>query len=190
MADFTQIIGAIFFPAASKERGLYARFIYNSPLLFPQPPYRQSIDKALQPKLLNSFIEKEGERLTVYKDSLGFPTVGIGHLVLPKDNLKVGDRITQAQSRAFFEKDIKIALDAAKEQAAELAKYTEDFIVALTHVNFQNGTYWRTIHPKTWAALKRGDAQDAIRELKSSKWNRQTPVRVNDFVSAIQRNFV
>lgn len=187
--DFLKIIGAIFFPSASKERGIYSRVIYDSPSIFPQSGYRERINAQIQPLLLQSFIAKEGERLTVYRDSLGKLTVGIGHLVLPRDGLKYGDRITQTQSRAFFAKDIKKALDAAKEQAAELGKYTVDFIIALTHVNFQSGIFWRTIHPKTWDALKRGDSADAVRELRSSLWYRQTPTRVVAFINAINENF-
>src|SRR5690348_9873974 len=49
---------------------------------------------------------REGVRLTVYKDSKGIPTVGVGHVVLPEDGLKLGDKITQAQCDAFLAHDL------------------------------------------------------------------------------------
>lgn len=55
---------------------------------------------------------REGIRFTVYLDSKRLPTVGVGHLVLKSDNLKVGDKITQEQCDAFLEKDLSIAENA------------------------------------------------------------------------------
>lgn len=49
---------------------------------------------------------REGIRLTVYRDSKGLPTVGVGHLVVPEDGLKVGDKITQEQCDAFLSSDL------------------------------------------------------------------------------------
>lgn len=51
----------------------------------------------------------EGERLRVYLDPVSKPTVGAGHLVKPKDNLRVGQVITKAQSEAFLLNDLKQA---------------------------------------------------------------------------------
>lgn len=48
----------------------------------------------------------EGQRLRVYRDPIGLATVGVGHLVLTKDNLDVGDVITPEQSDAFLRQDL------------------------------------------------------------------------------------
>ena len=40
-----------------------------------------------------ALIEEEGVRYTVYRDVAGYPTVGVGHLILPEDDLQVGDRV-------------------------------------------------------------------------------------------------
>lgn len=48
----------------------------------------------------------EGKKLVVYPDSTGLPTVGIGHLVGKKDNLKIGDSITEDKCTQFFNDDI------------------------------------------------------------------------------------
>ena len=46
-------------------------------------------------KIRVKMIKEEGIKREVYLDSLGKPTVGIGHLVRPEDNLKVGQVISQ-----------------------------------------------------------------------------------------------
>jgi lysozyme len=48
----------------------------------------------------------EGERLTAYRDSLGFWTIGVGHLLpRPKSPEWNGYTITKAHSDALFQKD-------------------------------------------------------------------------------------
>src|SRR4051812_15596346 len=54
---------------------------------------------------------REGIRLTVYRDSKGLPTVGVGHLITPKDGLKVGDKITQEQCDTFLDSDLQACED-------------------------------------------------------------------------------
>ena len=56
--------------------------------------------------LLKSFEEC---RLVVYADAVGNPTVGWGHLVLPEDNLKLGDVVTQDWADAKLMADLRPA---------------------------------------------------------------------------------
>lgn len=131
----------------------------------------------------------EGYREDVYRDTLGFLTVGIGHRVVAKDGLRLGQRITPQQVEAFFAADIAKAFAAAKSQARELGKYTPNMIAALTSVNFQLGTGWRSSFKNTWNALRVGSVESAISRLKVSAWNTQTPVRVASFISAIRQEY-
>lgn len=133
---------------------------------------------------------REGKRKIVYKDSLGKPTVGVGHLVLPEDHLNVGDEISEAEIQSFLKKDSAKAWAAAKAQAKELGKAEDwDFVIALGSVNFQLGTAWNKTFKNTYAALLRGDYETAIKGVKSSIWARQTPVRTADFVAAIEEAY-
>lgn len=132
---------------------------------------------------------REGWRLDVYLDSLGYATVGIGHKVVPADKLKVGDVITSAKAWEFFYKDVATAFDAAKKQARQIGIYTPEFIAALTSVNFQLGTGWTQKFYETWPALLRGDWRTAERNLIASLWYQQTPARVEDFIFEIRRAF-
>lgn len=130
--------------------------------------------------------QREGVKKKVYKDSLGKLTVGIGHLVVPADKLKLDDEITDAKVSEFFKKDSAKAVAAAQSQAS-MAKITDsDFIVYLGSVNFQLGTNWYTIHKKTWNLIMEGKYEEAAVEAGNSSWARQTPVRVKDFQGALR----
>lgn len=129
---------------------------------------------------------REGEELEVYPDSLKKPTVGIGHLVVPADKLKLGDKITAAQSAAFFKKDAAKAIAAAKSQAAKAGIKDKTFIVYLTSVNFQLGTKWHKKQKKTWALVLDGKYEEAAEEAAKSAWYKQTPKRVKDFQKALR----
>jgi lysozyme len=48
----------------------------------------------------------EGIKLKVYRDPVGLPTVGVGHVVKPSEGLQVGDVITEAQMDAFLRADV------------------------------------------------------------------------------------
>lgn len=132
---------------------------------------------------------REGWRLDVYQDSLGFLTVGIGHKVLVSDNLKFGDKITPERAWQFFHADVAKAFDAARKQAKQCGKYTPEFIAALTSVNFQLGTGWTEKFYTTWPALLRGDWYTAEKNLLASLWYKQTPARVEDFIFEIRRAY-
>lgn len=130
---------------------------------------------------------REGRRNDVYLDSRGIPTVGIGHKVLPEDNLKVGDVISDAQVEAFYAKDSKVALDAARSQAAEAGITDPKFIPYLASVNLQLGPNWRNDLKRTWADIMAGNYAQAAQDAADSRWYRQTPDRAKDFQGALLR---
>ena len=129
---------------------------------------------------------REGKRLRVYPDSLGKPTVGIGHLVTERDGLKIGDTITEERCSQLFDADVQSALNAAMIQAAETGIETNEWVAALVSVNYQLGTGWTRKFPFTWQALKARNYDRAIYNLNVSHWATQTPVRVADFIAAIE----
>jgi GH24 family phage-related lysozyme (muramidase) len=144
----------------------------------------------LSEKLIQQFkkhmIPLEDDRDVVYRDSLGRPTVGIGHLVTPADKLKVGDRISAAQKEAFWRQDAARALTAALQQMNAAGVTDPDFIFPLGSVNFQLGLGWRGEFKKTWAFIMQGDYEAAAREVQNSVWYKQSPNRVKDFQDALR----
>lgn len=130
---------------------------------------------------------REGFKLKVYRDTLGIPTVGVGHVVRVEDNLKVGDTITEERCNAFLARDAANAFTAACSQLIELGFYATDFLVALTSVNFQLGTKWTNRFPNTWNLIKTKRYDQAIQAIGTSLWAKQTPVRAKDFQDALRK---
>lgn len=136
----------------------------------------------------------EGYRRDVYRDPV-FPndpskwTVGIGHKVLPEDNLKLGDVISDERVQQLFIKDTSTAFNAAKSQARELNKYNPEMIAALAEVNYQLGIFWRSKFPNTWSLIKSGKINPAISALYGSAWYKQTPNRVIAFVNVLKSQY-
>ena len=147
-------------------------------------------EKILKKRIYQHLIEREGCREVVYRDTLGHPTVGVGHLVTATDSLRVGDKISIERTQEFLEIDTEKAFLAAKEQASEIGIETEDFVLALTSVNFQLGTRWHHEFYDSYPLLVSGDWRTAIRKLNNTLWAKQTPVRVKDFVRAIEKAFI
>lgn len=147
-----------------------------------------SVEKALQIWKEHALL-REGLRNVVYKDSLGKLTVGIGHLVLPRDKLSAGDVISAFEIDRFFEQDTKQALRASLKQWVEIGALTPEFLAALISVNFQLGDF-SIKFPNTYELLKLHKFDQVIQNLRHSNkgktWFDQTPVRVEDFITAIK----
>lgn len=149
----------------------------------------QDILKAVRAKWRTHAVDREGLRTRVYRDSRGKLTVGIGHLVVVRDNLKLGDVISVARVEQLFAQDSQRAIDLAMSQAKQLRKAQDiDFIVALVSVNFQLGD-WRIVFRNTYPAMVRGEKDRVIASLQRSAWAKQTPVRVKDFILAMDKAF-
>ena len=132
---------------------------------------------------------REGVRYVVYLDSLKKPTAGIGHLLTAAERkkYKVGASVSKEQVQTWFDQDTKKAERAALKQAKEIGIEADWFIAALISVNFQLGTNWTKKFKTTYPAIVRHDYDTAIRNLRKSRWYRQTPVRVEDFIEALER---
>jgi GH24 family phage-related lysozyme (muramidase) len=139
---------------------------------------------------------REGNEECVYLDSLNKPTCGVGHLLTERERqvYKVGDKVSKEQRDAWLDQDAAQAWEAAAQQMQVLGIEDPHFIVALGSVNFQLGTRWMSKFPSAYRALKHKDYDEAILQVSTgsgkdgqSKWKEQTPVRVDDFVTAIDK---
>lgn len=148
----------------------------------------------------NDYLEhlelREGNEERVYLDSLGKPTCGVGHLLTERERqvYQVGDEVSEEQRTAWLEADAAKAWEAAAQQIEDLGIEQAEFIIVLGSVNFQLGTRWMDKFPSAYKALKNKDYDEAIRQVSTgsgkdgqSKWKEQTPVRVEDFVTAIDK---
>jgi GH24 family phage-related lysozyme (muramidase) len=96
----------------------------------------QVLDKE---KMREEFLRHEGKRLTVYHDSLGFPTVGIGHLIKNTDILEVGDSVSIAHLERLFEHDYETHLKECKQIYPDFDSLPVKVREALLNMTFNMG---------------------------------------------------
>ena len=146
--------------------------------------------------LLHHLELREGNVDHVYLDTLGKPTCGVGHLLTKKERslYKVNEKVNKKIRDQWLEEDGQKAWDAAVQQLQDLNIADLEFIIALGSVNFQLGTRWMDKFPSAYKALSSKDYDEAIKQVSTgsgkngqSKWKEQTPVRVKDFVEAIDK---
>tara|TARA_Y100001970_G_scaffold283969_1_gene400377 strand:- start:8262 stop:8720 length:459 start_codon:yes stop_codon:yes gene_type:complete len=139
---------------------------------------------------------REGNIDHVYLDTLGKPTCGVGHLLTEEECklYKVYENVDKKIRDKWLEEDAQKAWDAAVQQLQDLNIDNLEFIIALGSVNFQLGTSWMNKFPSAYKALKEKDYDEAIKQVSTgsgkdgqSRWKEQTPVRVEDFVTAIDK---
>ena len=146
---------------------------------------------------LDHLEHREGFRDYVYPDSLKKLTGGIGHLLTIEDlkDYKEGDKIPETVTRKWLAEDSTKAYNAAISQAKEAGITDQALIEALGSVNFQLGTGWRKKMKNAWTAIKAGEFDEAINQIKfksgekgteKSKWFKDTPVSVEDFAAALK----
>ena len=90
--------------------------------------------------------EHEGFRDTVYSDSLGFATIGYGHLVLPNDPYVEGVTYSKDDLEKVFDNDFKIAEKSANELLTEIK-----------HNHIIKGTYKLNVRDRSFKIEKRSD---------------------------------
>ncbi|NNC52567.1 MAG: lysozyme, partial [Erythrobacter sp.] len=113
-----------------------------------------------------ALIEEEGVRYTVYRDVAGYPTVGVGHLVRPADNLRVGDRVSEQRVLDLLEEDLKIAERGVRVLVGDLPLYQHEFDALLDLVyNVGLGNVSERESPRLNAAIAAHDYEAIAAEL-------------------------
>lgn len=130
---------------------------------------------------------REGVKYKVYYDSLGKPTGGIGHLLLPSDGLSIDQPIPEDTVQRWFQHDGATAMDHAVSQAKTAGITSQAFLPYLASVCYQLGGGWVSAFPRTWGTLVAGNYAGAAASLLGTKWYRQTPTRVQDFMAALMK---
>ena len=129
--------------------------------------------------------EHEGYRDTVYSDSLGFATIGYGHLVLPTDNFVEGVAYDKETLEEVFDNDFKIAVDSARDL---LRNIEHNYIIfgILVEMCFQLGKPKVSKFNKMFIALKEKNLDKASDEMINSRWHKQTPKRCESLANIMK----
>lgn len=123
----------------------------------------------------------EGRRRSVYRDSLGYFTIGVGYLV----DARKGGGLPENIIDALLDFSIDRAYSDIKDEPWFLACDTDNRRRALINMSFQLGAHLRGF-VNSLAAIERKDWATAGRCLRKSLWYRQTPDRAERVVSMLE----
>ena len=123
--------------------------------------------------------EHEGFVPKIYKDQLGFKTIGFGHLVLETDRFKEGVTYKKKDLEEVFDSDFNTAKSNANQLISGLPIHHQAKCVIIEMV-FQLGIGGVSKFKKMWKALKQNDYQTASEEMLDSRWAKQTPKRAEE----------
>tara|TARA_Y100001934_G_C12222519_1_gene711408 strand:+ start:369 stop:803 length:435 start_codon:yes stop_codon:yes gene_type:complete len=121
--------------------------------------------------------EEEGYRDNMYRDHLGFATIGYGHLVLPTDKFKEGIKYSHKELEKVFEYDFQIAYQDAVSLCKDL-DVSYECVEIIIHMCFQLGKPKVMKFKKMFEALKNKRYDIAKLEMLDSLWHKKhTPAR-------------
>jgi len=120
----------------------------------------------------------EGFRGNVYKDTLGFDTVGYG-TKMPITKLEA----TMLLRGRLFQK-----VEELKQKEPYFKLLPETIQDVIIEMSYQLGVNGVLRFKRMWSALKEGDYEKAGLEMLDSKWYTQTPARAKE-LSEVVRSF-
>jgi lysozyme len=131
-------------------------------------------------QLREQLIIDEGQVNEIYKDHLGYPTFGIGHLVLESDpeyGQDVGTPVSEERTIECFEQDVQSVLSDCKKLHEGWDDYPEEVRQIVANMMFNMGLTRLSKFRKHNAALQCGDWKEAAVEGRDSRWHKQVTNR-------------
>ena len=131
-------------------------------------------------QLREQLIIDEGQVNEIYKDHLGYPTFGIGHLVLESDpeyGQDVGTPVSEERTIECFEQDVQSVLSDCKKLHEGWDGYPQEVKQVIANMMFNMGLTRLSKFRKHNAALQCGDWSEAAVEGRDSRWYKQVTNR-------------
>jgi len=141
-------------------------------------------------------MKHEGFRDVAYNDTLGIATIGYGHMILPQDNIQIGNKYSKEYLTELFDKDFNIAVKGANKLIQE--KIPHLLMLGLTEAElsliegvlvemvFQMGRPRVSKFKKMFNAIDEADWNKAADEMLDSRWAKQTFERALNLSSIIR----
>jgi len=146
--------------------------------------------KEFRIRLKEEITSDEGCVLEVYKDHLGYPTVGVGHLILETDeeyNMGVGTPITQTRSDELLFQDLGIVLKECEDRFHNNWRdWPEEVKLIIANMAFNLGLTRLVKFKKMFEALNAGDYKTAAEEGLDSKWAKQVYNRAKRLMNRLR----
>ena len=133
----------------------------------------------------------EGVEYEIYKDHLGYPTFGVGHLVLetdPEHGEEVGTPISEDRVKECFEKDLDTAISEcnALYEAGVFGDLPGEVQEILVNMMFNMGRTRLSKFKKMHAAILEADWKTAATEGRDSLWYRQVTNRAERLMERLE----
>ena len=131
----------------------------------------------------------EGVVYEVYLDHLGYPTFGVGHLIIEGDaehGSAVGTTITEERVKECFAKDVIIVLEDCKILHKDWDSYPEEVKQVIANMMFNMGRTRLSKFKKHNTALQNGDWKTAAAEGRDSRWYKQVTNRAERLMSRLE----
>ena len=137
-------------------------------------------------KLKDHLREEEGYRDTVYKDHLGFATIGYGHLVKPHEHFIKDKKYDRKELEKIFNYDVAIAIQDSKKLCKGIDN--EEVIEIVAHMCFQLGRPKTAKFVKMFEAIRNKDYIEAGLQMEDSLWaKKHTPARASRLAEQMKK---
>ena len=131
----------------------------------------------------------EGVKYEIYKDHLGYPTFGIGHLVIdsdPEHGQEIGTSVSKDRVIEAFDKDVQIVLSDCERLYNDFNVLPEECQMIIANMMFNMGRPRLSKFKGMKAGVDSKDWNKAADEMIDSNWYRQVPNRAGRLVKRMR----
>ncbi len=131
----------------------------------------------------------EGKVLKIYKDHLGYPTFGIGHLITeddPEHGSRVGTKVSEERCDEAFDLDVKSVIADCDILYDDFGGLPEEVQLILANMMFNMGRTRLSKFKNMNAAVESGDWNRAAQEMMNSRWYNQVRNRARRLVERMR----
>lgn len=118
----------------------------------------------------------EGIVFEIYKDHLGYPTFGIGHLVLESDpeyGQEVGTPVSEERCLEVFDHDLEVTVNECKVLFPDFDEKLDEVQEILINMMFNMGRTRLSKFKKFIGALNEENYDEAANQMMDSRWYHQ-----------------
>jgi lysozyme len=140
-------------------------------------------------QLKKEIIADEGIKYEIYLDHLGYPTVGIGHLIKkddPEYGKPIGTKVTSERVGELFIADAESAIKDCKKLFNNFDTIPEDIQHVLVNMMFNLGLSRFSKFKNFKAAIDVRNWKKASVEGRDSLWYRQVPNRAKRLMDRVE----
>jgi len=122
----------------------------------------------------------EGVRYEIYNDHLGYPTCGIGHLIVEGDEehgKPIGTEVSSDRVNELFDKDVSKFVEETKKVFPDLEDKPEEVQQVAINMCFNLGEPRLSKFKKFIAAVNEENWETAAAEMLDSRWAQQVGER-------------